>query len=372
MDVCDVLIVGGGPAGSSCAWALRHSGLDVLILDRREFPRDKTCAGWVTPEVVEALQLDLNAYRAAELTLQPITGFVSGTIGGAEVAVTYDEIVSYGIRRCQFDHHLLARSGARTRLGEPLKQLQRSGDRWIVNDAIETRLLVGAGGHFCPVARHFGARHDPAASVVAAQEIEFAVDDDSLARGSVRAEVPELFFCRDLIGYGWCFRKENYLNIGLGRLDAKDLGGHVREFCDFLRERGKIACELPARFHGHAYQLYERVQPRLVNEGALLIGDAAGLAYPQSGEGIRPAVESGLIAARVIQEAQGRYAAESLAPYGERIRERFGPPAGGSVTDWLPNSWLRYLGAKLLASRWYAKSVVLDRWFLHRGVPALR
>ena len=49
MDACDVAIVGGGPGGSSCAWALRNSGLDVVILDRAAFPRNKLCAGWITP-----------------------------------------------------------------------------------------------------------------------------------------------------------------------------------------------------------------------------------------------------------------------------------------------------------------------------------
>ena len=49
---CDALIVGGGPAGSSCARQLRRAGLDVLIMDKQEFPRDKVCAGWITPAVV--------------------------------------------------------------------------------------------------------------------------------------------------------------------------------------------------------------------------------------------------------------------------------------------------------------------------------
>jgi flavin-dependent dehydrogenase len=58
MDTCDVLIVGGGPAGSSCAWKLRDSGLDVLIMDRQRFPRDKVCGGWITPQVLEELAID--------------------------------------------------------------------------------------------------------------------------------------------------------------------------------------------------------------------------------------------------------------------------------------------------------------------------
>src|SRR3989304_302592 len=58
MHSCDVLIVGGGPAGSTCAWQLVRAGLDVLVMDKQVFPRDKVCAGWVTPPVGKSLQLD--------------------------------------------------------------------------------------------------------------------------------------------------------------------------------------------------------------------------------------------------------------------------------------------------------------------------
>ena len=52
---CDVLIVGGGPAGSTCAWQLVRAGLDVLVMDKHNFPRDKVCAGWITPAVGESI-----------------------------------------------------------------------------------------------------------------------------------------------------------------------------------------------------------------------------------------------------------------------------------------------------------------------------
>ena len=68
MRSCDVLIVGGGPAGSSAAWKLKAAGVDVLVLDRESFPRVKLCAGWVTPEVVQDLQIDLATYPHRLLT----------------------------------------------------------------------------------------------------------------------------------------------------------------------------------------------------------------------------------------------------------------------------------------------------------------
>ena len=62
MDACSVLIVGGGPAGSSCAWQLRRSGIDVTILDKATFPRNKVCGGWITLPVFDELEIDAADY----------------------------------------------------------------------------------------------------------------------------------------------------------------------------------------------------------------------------------------------------------------------------------------------------------------------
>src|ERR671931_661911 len=126
-EACDVLIVGGGPAGSSCAWGLRGSGLDVMVIDRATFPRDKVCAGWITPQVVSALDIDGDDYRRGR-TFQPIVGFRTGLIGAADdVEITYNRPVSFGIRRCEFDHYLLQRCGARLKLGVPIASICRAG-----------------------------------------------------------------------------------------------------------------------------------------------------------------------------------------------------------------------------------------------------
>ena len=201
MDSCDVLIVGGGPAGSSCARELVRSGRDVVVLDKATFPRDKICAGWITPAVIEELDLDLADYRLSRV-LQPIVAFRTGLVGGQTVETRYPGAVSYGIRRCEFDHYLLARSGSRLRLGEPLESLRRDGDRWIVNESICAPVVIGAGGHFCPVARLMGEKStsDGDDQVVLAQEIEFELSPAEQAACQVKPEVPELYFCPDLRG----------------------------------------------------------------------------------------------------------------------------------------------------------------------------
>ncbi len=368
MEHCDVLIVGGGPAGSACAWRLRRRGMDVLLLDRKEFPRDKVCAGWITPQVLQALELEPGDY-AQERVLEPITGFRTGLIGGSLLETRYGEVVSYGIRRCEFDHWLLRRSGARLRLGEPLESLERDGTGWIVNGAIATPMLVGAGGHACPVARQLGAMLGSRLPLVAAREAEIRLDSTAVAGCTLRGDTPELYFSRDLKGYGWCVRKGDWLNLGLGREDTRNLPGRLKEFLRWVHEQGRIPLLSDASFRGHAYLLYGHASRPLSGSGVLLVGDAAGLAYPRSGEGIRPAVESGLLGADLIADAGGDYREERLAPYGTRLRDRLGKPQRNGFP--VLSKSKAALGALLLGNRWLTRHVLLDRWFLHRSTPAL-
>ena len=369
MESCDALIVGGGPAGSSCAWQLRQQGMDVVVMDKALFPRDKVCAGWITPAVVEALRLDTEDY-ARQHVLQPITAFRTGLIDGRDVETRYQRTVSYGIRRCELDHYLLQRSGARLRLGQALKSLQRDGKQWIVNDAISTPLVIGAGGHFCPVARFMGAQIGADESAIAAKEIEFEMSPAQRNDCRVRGDTPELYFCKDLKGYGWCFRKGNYLNIGLGREGHHHLSEHLKHFCDFLKQRGRIPQDIPDSFHGHAYLLYGQALRKQIDDGMLLVGDAAGLACPQSGEGIRPAVESGLMAAATILAAGGNYSRGQLLPYASLLVTRFGTPAAPGIDG---SAFLRnVIAGILLGNRWFTRHVVLDRWFLHAHQAAMQ
>ena len=370
MRRCDAVVVGGGPAGSSCAWALRRGGADVVVIDRAPFPRDKVCAGWITPAVAAALELDADDYRRGR-TFQPITGFRTGRIGNDEkdVETRYPRPVSFGIRRCEFDHYLLCRSGAEVRPGTALTGLRREGERWIVNDEIEAPIVVGAGGHFCPVARHLGGGGG-GEPIVAAQEFEVPLD--AAQDCPVRPEVPELYFARDLKGYGWCFRKQGVVNVGYGRFGSERLSAHVAGFLDFLRARGRLPASVTGRLKGHAYLIYGTAPRPLVGDGVLLVGDAAGLAYAQSGEGIRPAVESGLLAAGVLLGARGRYRYEDLAPYRRQIEARFGRrDAKPGLARLIPSRVLEALGASVLGSSWLTRRIVLDRWFLHAHQPAL-
>jgi menaquinone-9 beta-reductase len=369
MQHFDVLIVGGGPAGASCAWALRRGGLNVAVIDQAEFPRDKTCAGWITPPVLEMLEIDYRDYLHDRVML-PIDGLRAGLIGGAArgirgIDIRYPRILGYGIRRQEFDDYLLRRAGAQLFTGQPVRSVCKQGGNWLVNDIYRAPMLVGAGGHTCPVARMLGAQPATERAIVA-KEIEFLLPESSRADCKVRSYRPELYFSRDLVGYGWCFRKGHYLNLGLGRDDHWQLPQHVQQFIAFLEtERG---VNLPNRhLNGHAYLLYGRGKRARMDEGVLLVGDAAGLAFPYSGEGIRPAVASGLLAAQTILEAQGHYSQAHLTPYLARLRHAFG--RGGSLKSAVIGAipaWARAaLARSLFSSPSLVRRIVLDKGFLY-------
>jgi flavin-dependent dehydrogenase len=362
MDHCDVLIVGGGPAGSTCARRLVQAGVSVVVMDRAAFPRDKVCAGWITPAVVQALDLDLDDY-ARRLTLQPFTGFQTASFDGPLRLTDFDRTISYGIRRCEFDHYLLNRSGARLRTGEPLQNLRREGHAWVANATLRADLVVGAGGHFCPVARHLNP-HTGTEHVIVAQEIEFRMDDEAAEDCRVDGRRPALFFWPDLLGYGWCVRKGRFLNVGVGRLTQGDFPARVREFAARLAARKLVPGGIPSPWKGHAYLVNRTSSRRIVGEGMLLVGDAAGLALAPSGEGILAAVESGLMAADAILGASTGVSA-SLAAYEDRIEARFGPRGASGWFGHVPGWVAAAAGRALLGSPWLTRRVLIEDSFLH-------
>ena len=360
---CDALVVGGGPAGSTCARVLRRAGWNVVLADRAAFPRDKVCAGWLTPGVFPLLDLAPDEYGATGLTLQEISAFRTGVLasGGSRhgrlIETRYPHVVSYAIRRCEFDDFLLRRADVRVLEKTPITAFRRSGDLWIANETIETPVVIGAGGHFCPAARHLQGSPDTSQPVVA-KETEFRLSDQDARRQS---QPPELLFCRDLEGYGWCVRKGGYLNVGIGRRDNQDFAWHVRNFISILEANGTLPPGTPLRWKGHAY-FASGVGPRpLIGPGMVIVGDGAGLAYPESGEGIQPAIASGRLAAETLVAAGGRHAVEDLEPYAEALG-RLHPPARRPATPLRAAS--AAAGRVLLGSPLFTRHLLLDRWFL--------
>jgi flavin-dependent dehydrogenase len=366
MQSCEVLVVGAGPAGSTCAKLLSRAGLSVLLMDSERFPREKPCAGWITPAVLETLEIDPQLYRKERL-LQEIREFRTGVFCGGEIVTDYGRTVSYGIRRSEFDHFLLLQSGAPSLLGEAVTSLERVADGWLVNGRIRTRLLIGAGGHRCPVARALGA-HPGKEPAIVGMVAEWEMGEGQLAKCRLPAGYTALSFTRDMQGYGWLLRKGNFLNVGLGSLAGKDLRRRTAEFCEHLRSRGDLPDHCRPAFQGHAYLHYpERDGRRTVGGRALLIGDAAGVSFAESGEGILPAIESGVLAAQTVLAAAGDYRLENLTPYAGALAARFGGKKENPLGLKLPGLVTRWGGAAILSNGWLTRHLVLDRWFLHQG-----
>jgi flavin-dependent dehydrogenase len=217
-----------------------------------------------------------------------------------------------------------------------------------------------------------GASVGGAEIAVTAQEIEFEAAEagGERAESALSATMPELYFCDDLKGYGWCFRKGRFINVGLGREDPHGLAKQTKDFWIWLLARGKVPSTMHPRFHGHAYLTRIHSPRAILGDGLLLIGDAAGLAYPESGEGIRPAIESGLMAARIVKSADGQYSPHRIGEYPALLQNRFGANWRQPTLN-VPSRARTIVARSLLRIPWFVRHVVLNRSFLHMQQSAL-
>src|SRR5512138_252840 len=140
-----VLIIGGGPGGSACAWRLKQRGIECAILDQVEFPRFKPCAGWITPEVVRDLELQPESYPHGFTTFNATRMLMNGL----NLRVPTRQ---HAIRRFEFDHWLLQRSGAPF-YQHTVRDIHQEEGAYLIDDSFRAQYLVGAGGTYCPIYR---------------------------------------------------------------------------------------------------------------------------------------------------------------------------------------------------------------------------
>lgn len=375
----DVLVIGGGPGGSTAAWDLVRSGVDVLLLDGADFPRVKLCAGWITPQILEALELDPQDYPN---TFSAFTSVVLW-VGDRPCRTDYVRPISYGIIRAEFDHFLLERAreaGARF-ANEDVKQVATDDDGFTVTtrggNTYRAPLAIGAGGSKDPIRRKLAEQRSEERMVVTL-ESETRVGAETIQAHTPYYEVPELFLEPDFRGYAWYFTKGDFLNIGIGRLgDPRIRDAHPR-FMEQLRDLGRLTPELEAqltKFKGHPYKIYDHVPVQAHGERFLLVGDAAGLARHYSGEGIRPAVESARDAAAVARNALDRdeLTGEALAEYGTRLTQRYGPQQAPifDPTAWIPDRWQSRIVEWVCRSDRLRRDWVFGRVFLFDSEAAV-
>jgi flavin-dependent dehydrogenase len=295
VETYDVIVVGGGPAGSTAARFLTRGGAKVALLDRATFPRVKLCAGWISAPIWDVLELAPSAYTGGLWPWQ--TAHVS--FRGTAHAISCK---GWFIRRFELDDHLLRMCNADVRQGVSVKSIAREDGLWRVGD-LAARYLIGAGGTHCPVARVVAPPRRQ--GVVGVQEHEFQVDEAAVARTRIGGDgEPELLLHDDLRGYSWNIPKSGWLNVGCGTVDPGEVRGAWARARDHFKDQGHIPDEATdglEHVKGHSYYLFDPIHlDGAFKDDALLVGDSLGLAQPFTAEGILPATLSGRLAAESI------------------------------------------------------------------------
>jgi menaquinone-9 beta-reductase len=349
----DVIVVGAGPAGSATAYHLARSGLDVLLLEKSAFPREKVCGDGLTPRAVKAL-VAMGLDTSEQAGWQHNKGLrIIG--GGMRVELPWPDLATYpayGLVRARTDFdELLVRqavkAGAqlheRTTVTGPV--LDRAGRITGVTTKGENGerkwsapLVVAADGNSSRLSLAMGLekRDDrPMGVAVRTYYRSPRHDDDWLEswlelwdRGSDGRN-------RLLPGYGWIFGMgDGTSNVGLGILNTSTAWGKVdyklllRRWLDQTPEEWGYREENRTQpIHGAALPMGFNRQPHYA-DGMLLVGDSGGMVNPFNGEGIAYAMESGEIAAQVIAQALARPTVDSreraLASYPRTLKTTYG------------------------------------------------
>ena len=302
----DVLIIGGGPAGSACARRLKQAQVHVILLDKAEFPRFKPCAGWVTPQVLKSVGMTPDSYPHG------LTEFTSFEVWINKLHFKLPTH-QYSIRRYEFDHWLLELAGPEFH-NHTVHTIRLENGEYIVDEEFSAPYLVGAGGTHCPVYQTFFSQGNPKRqdALIVAQEEEFQYDlQDTRCR--------LWFFENKLPGYAWYVpKKDGYVNVGVGgateqlKRNSDTLKNHWNFLVNRLEESGLIRGHAykPA---GHSYYLRQNLA-EIRSGNAFLVGDALGLATLDMGEGIGPAIQSGQLAAEAILN-ETAYSVASIGRY---------------------------------------------------------
>lgn len=369
----DVIVVGGGPAGSTLAWALAKRGVHVLVLERTRFPREKVCGDFVEPRGLRILR-ELGCLNELERGSPPPVSRLATFVDG--VCRWADEIPFYGVDENLPPHgYVIARDRLDTAM---LEAAERAGatvhqETLVTNVDASSRGVRVEGRRNRKAVRHRArlvAGADGVNSVVA-MSAGVLVDDERRTAVAQRAyatgvEVDfgeaSFFFDESFFpGYGWVFPMAGgRVNLGVGVLSEtrRRLGLNVpvlfQDFVERLRRShaGCAAVELCSAPIGGIVRTYGAAGANHF-DGGVLVGDAGGFVDPMTGEGITTGAESSLLAAPALQAAleAGRFDSSQLSAYEHAFRAYFDPAmmfldlcAATLRNRYLARPWLKALG----------------------------
>jgi geranylgeranyl reductase family protein len=297
-QVHDVIVVGTGPAGAVLAYLLAKRGLDVLILERANLPRYKSCGGGVTWKAIQNLPFDVSAVFDNKAV-----GGVVTYAGQQLLKVEVGWPVAWLVMRDRFDHYLVQQAiaaGARLLEGISVVSVEEKSDRVVVitnQGELQAQLLAGADGVNSIVAHSMGLIPDREVGV--AVEAEIAVSPASMDAQGAYATFD---FGALPGGYGWIFPKQDHLSVGLFKAIPGKTSGLKKALEKFIASEAVLLDPKILHLQGHQIPLGGRT--RTLHKGrVLLVGDAANLADPWMGEGISYAVVSARIAAEQMYYA---------------------------------------------------------------------
>lgn len=312
----DVIVAGGGPAGSSAARRAAFRGLKVLLIEKERFPRFKACAGAVSHRALTYLDFAIpDSLREKEIVGLRLC------YGGKTLETKNDSPIAVTVTRSFFDEYLLekaAEAGASIRTGEKVREVKEEKDCVIVRSTTQSfrsRFAVICEGAHGILGKRLGLnvpRRKAALSVTAGVKAPDSVVDDRLP-GLLEVHIG--LFKK---GYCWIFPHEGYFSVGLWGFEPwlTNLKGTMKRF---LQENG-FPEDIP--FRGHLIPAGETVFFPPASR-IIAAGDAGGFVDPLTGEGISFAIRSGQIAADSVADDCTKARGPAAARFEEACRREF-------------------------------------------------
>ncbi len=312
----DCIIVGAGPAGASAAYHLAKKGHSVLVLEKSSFPRTKSCSGGVSPAIAQWFDFDFSTVVQNHVSQVKYTFKMSDP---AEVELK-NVTPMWMVQRDRFDNFLMEQAigqGVEFKADTEVTGVSLQGDTWQVetnNGVFKSKYLIAADGANSTVAKLLSFT-DTQKIAAASLQVSGSVSD--------RRKMTAFFDFGSLKnGFMWCFPKADGYSISAAYV--RNPQGKPDELKKQLTKYAELF-DLDANqgeYMEHSLNLWQKDRP-LHSDRALLVGEAAGMVDPLIGEGIRPAMFTGVKAAAAVSNAlEGD--ANALANYTETINQEWG------------------------------------------------